>query len=105
MLGGRGRAQKGFLTLWTTPFGGFHAGEWEPHVDYPKFSSFEVQVTIGEGKSAVAGAEPPLRGNPIARAPSSVWSRLVDHTERREAGDTQDTQEEEEEEEEEEEKD
>ena len=71
-------------------------------MDYPKFSSFEVQVTIGEGKSAVAGAEPPLRGNPIARAPSSVWSRLVDHTERREAGDTQDTQEEEEEEEEEE---
>ena len=68
-------------------------------MDYPKFSSFEVQVTIGEGKSAVAGAEPPLRGNPIARAPSSVWSRLVDHTERREAGDTQDTQEEEEEEE------
>ena len=66
-------------------------------MDYPKFSSFEVQVTIGEGKSAVAGAEPPLRGNPIARAPSSVWSRLVDHTERREAGDTQDTQEEEEE--------
>ena len=65
-------------------------------MDYPKFSSFEVQVTIGEGKSAVAGAEPPLRGNPIARAPSSVWSRLVDHTERREAGDTQDTQEEEE---------
>ena len=64
-------------------------------MDYPKFSSFEVQVTIGEGKSAVAGAEPPLRGNPIARAPSSVWSRLVDHTERREAGDTQDTQEEE----------
>ena len=63
-------------------------------MDYPKFSSFEVQVTIGEGKSAVAGAEPPLRGNPIARAPSSVWSRLVDHTERREAGDTQDTQEE-----------
>ena len=62
--------------------------------------SFVVQVTIGEGKSAVAGAEPPLRGNPIARAPSSVWSRLVDHTERREAGDTQDTQEEEEEEEE-----
>ena len=68
-------------------------------MDYPKFSSFEVQVTIGEGKSAVAGAEPPLRGNPIARAPSSVWSRLVYHTERREAGDTQDTQEEEEEEE------
>ena len=66
-------------------------------MDYPKFSSFEVQDTIGEGKSAVAGAEPPLRGNPIARAPSSVWSRLVDHTERREAGDTQDTQEEEEE--------
>ena len=64
-------------------------------MDYPKFSSFEVPVTIGEGKSAVAGAEPPLRGNPIAQAPSSVWSRLVDHTERREAGDTQDTQEEE----------
>ena len=60
-------------------------------MDYPKFSSFEVQVTIGEGKSAVAGAEPALRGNSIARAPSTVWSRLVDHTVRREAGDTQDT--------------
>ena len=58
-------------------------------MDYPKFSSSDVQVTIEEGKSAVAGAEPPLQGNSIARAPSSVWPRPVDHTERREAGDTQ----------------
>ena len=74
-------------------------------MDYPKFSSFEVQVTIRDGKSAVEGAEPPLRGNPIARAPSSVWPRLVGHTERRGAGDTQDTQDTQEEEEEEEEED
>ena len=56
-------------------------------VGLSQFSSFEVQDTIGEGKSAVAGAEPPLKGKSIARAPSTVWSRLVDHTVRREADD------------------
>ena len=49
--------------------------------------SFEVQDALGEGKSAVGGAEHPLEGSSRARAPSSVWSRLVDRNGRRGADD------------------
>ena len=71
-------------TLWTVSLKGLQSGEQQLSITV---YSLDVQGAQGEGKPTVAGAEPPLRGNSKARAPSSSWSGLVDHIVRRKADD------------------
>ena len=71
------------------PFRGFRAGEWEPQVDDPNFPPSKCKLQWRKVNGLWRVQSLPSGGNSIARAPSAVWSRLVDHTVCREAGDTQ----------------